>query len=215
MRDDYTDITVILDRSGSMTNIKSDMEGGFNELVRSQKEVPGKALLTLIQFDDQYQVDCAAMDIRLVPPLRLIPRGSTALYDAIGKTIVRTGDRLRSIQEKDRPSKVLVVILTDGEENSSREYTRGKVFEMITHQKEKYGWEFIYMGANQDALKVGASFGISQEYSMTFAANSVGTGLAYDSFSSGVTNLRSASYVSGQGFFTADDRAQQTTAGVK
>lgn len=215
MKEDYTDITVILDRSQSMARICRETESGFNEFVGSQRTLPGTATLSLVQFDDEYSCDYVARDIRQVPPLYLVPRGTTALYDAIGRTINTTGNRLSRMAEKDRPGKVVMVILTDGEENASKHFSREAVFEMIEHQKSKYNWEFIFLGANQDALKVGSSFGISKEYSMTFAANTGGVVGVYDTLASNMTMLRSSEYVVGSGFFNAKDRAAQAAAGVK
>lgn len=215
MRDDYTDITVVLDRSQSMGSIRQATEDGFNEFVSGQRALPGTATLTLVQFDYEVRVDYTAVDIREVAPLYLQPRGMTALYDAIGKTINVTGNRLRNMPEEKRPAKVVMVILTDGMENASKSFTRDEVFRMIDHQKGKYNWEFVFLAANQDALAVGASFGISNDYSMTFAANNCGTQSVYSSLSSNIATLRSSGYVAGSGFFSAKDRDQQAAAGLK
>jgi len=168
---------VIVDRSGSMGSIQADAQGGFNTFIEAQKKCPGEATLTLVQFDTNYEMLCENKPIRDVQPYTLIPRGATALLDAMGITIAKVGERLRQTPESSRPGKVLVAIITDGEENSSREFSRARVFDMIQHQREVYKWEFVFIAANQDAIQTGASYGISN--SMNFAATAVGTQSAY------------------------------------
>ncbi|HYN07411.1 MAG TPA: vWA domain-containing protein [Vicinamibacterales bacterium] len=169
-----TDITVILDRSGSMEVRRSDAIGGFNALVDDQKVQPGVAALSLVQFDTSYQVSFTAKTPVDVPALTMEtynPSGGTALLDAMGKTISATGQRLAAMPEADRPGKVIVVIITDGEENSSREFTYPQVNEMIGHQRDVYQWEFIFVGTNQDAIASAAKIGIAPGSALTYGTS--------------------------------------------
>lgn len=164
MRDDYTDLTVILDRSGSMQGIAADMCGGFDQLIKDQRKLPGKCLVSLRQFDHEQETVYVGKSVHEVPPLELIPRGNTALYDAVGLAVVETGERLRGLPEQERPAKVLVIVITDGHENYSTEY-RGaqgasRIKNMIDHQRQVYGWQFIYLGADPTAHAHAADLGI-------------------------------------------------------
>lgn len=188
MNHELTDITVILDRSGSMSSVKNDTEGGFDQFVIDQKKVPGKAVLTLVQFDDRYDLVYESKDLSEVRPLQLEPRGSTALLDAIGKTIQNTGERLRRMKEKDRPGKVIFVILTDGEENASVEYNRTKINEMITHQTEKYSWNFVFLGSNIDAIKEARFLGINVNSALNYSG--VKTKSAFSATSDAIRSYR-------------------------
>jgi hypothetical protein len=161
MRQDLTDLTVVLDRSGSMSACKSDAEGGLNSLIAKQKELPGECTFTLVQFDTVYEFVHRAIPLRTVPHCQVEPRGNTALMDAVGRAIVETGERLRAMPESERPALVVFVIVTDGLENSSREYTKARVREMIEHQQNVYKWQFTYIGANQDAFAEAGSMGIN------------------------------------------------------
>ncbi len=171
MQNDLSDITVILDRSGSMQSIQSDAEGGLNAFISKQKEQPGRANFTLVQFDDKYEVVHSGVPIRQVPHCKLVPRGNTALLDAVGRTINEVGDRLSKTPESDRPGLVVIVILTDGLENASREFSSAKIKEMIDHQREVYKWQFTYLGANQDAFAVAAKMGIPTAGTSPYAAS--------------------------------------------
>jgi len=170
---DLTEIIVVLDRSGSMFSIKADMDGAFDSFVAEQRKLPGQATLTLVQFDDVCEQVYGSKPLSDVPPMALTPRGSTALYDAIGKTISETGARLKGLPEAERPERVLFLVITDGHENASREYTQPRIAEMVKHQTDKYSWCFVYLGANQDAVMTGKGIGIG--IAENFAANSVGT----------------------------------------
>lgn len=211
MLKDYTDITVVLDRSGSMQSTRTDAEGGFNSFVADQRKIAGKCLVTLTQFDDVYEVVYSGRPISDVPPLTLVPRNSTALLDAIGKTINDTGKRLAALSDADRPEHVIVVIITDGGENASREFKGDKIQEMIKHQRETYNWQFVFIGANQDAIATAASIGIPQANSLTFAANAVGTRGSYESLSNAVSHTRRTG---GQTQFREEDREAQVKAGA-
>ncbi|MEZ5428194.1 MAG: VWA domain-containing protein [Pyrinomonadaceae bacterium] len=173
-----TDITIILDRSGSMDAIKTDTIGGFNSFLREQQKVSDEAVLSLVQFDDQYETVYSDKDIQAAEPLNdetFQPRGTTALYDAIGRTINTTGQRLAALPEGERPNQVIFVIFTDGYENASREFDAKQIGEMIRHQKEVYSWEFLFIGANQDAILSAEQIGIASNKALTFAANAGGT----------------------------------------
>lgn len=174
-----THITVILDRSGSMQAVRSDVVGGFNAFLDEQKKTPGECTFTLAQFDtnDPFEVLRDFAPLIEVQPLgdEYLPRGGTPLFDAVGRGILDTGHRLAALPEDKRPGKVIFVIITDGLENSSREFTRGQVFEMTRHQQEKYSWQFVYIGANQDAMATGPTLGVASSHSLTYgAANSGG-----------------------------------------
>lgn len=215
MKHNYTHIAVVLDRSGSMSTVVNDTIGGFNTFLADQRSATGEATITLAQFDDQYEVIYANKPIVEAPDLTketFVPRGMTALLDGIGRTINSTGAYLGNLPEDQRPEKVVFVILTDGGENSSREFTRGKVFEMITHQREKYDWQFVFLGANQDAISTGGLLGIAANASMTYAANGVGTKAAFASTSASLRSLRSGD--ADQMSYSDADREQQAQAGA-
>ena len=192
-REGLTEIVCILDKSGSMASVKNDAIGGFNTFIKDQKNVAGEATLSLIMFDTEYNIRYEGKNIKDAPELddkTFIPGGCTALLDAIGKTINAVGIRLSNISEQDRPSKVIFVILTDGEENSSREFTKAKINEMITHQKDAYNWAFIYLAANQDAIQEARNIGISAGQTMNYDSTPQGTRHVYGVMASTVTNFR-------------------------
>lgn len=187
------EIACVIDRSGSMESICNDAIGGFNSFLREQKAAPGTATLTLVLFDHQYLVLHNGVDLQAVPELTretFVPRGSTALYDAIGRTIDSIGARLDKAAEK--PDKVIVVILTDGGENTSHAYTRDQVASMIRHQEEKYAWEFVFLAANQDAFQTGAALNIKACNTANFAATGEGITRAYAGASGMTLNYRGA-----------------------
>lgn len=174
MNKDKTDITVILDRSGSMQSMKVEAEGGLNEFVRKQTELPGEAVYTLCQFDTEYEFVHRAIPVADVPKFLLVPRGMTALLDAVGRCIVETGERLSQISEEDRPGLVVFVIVSDGMENSSREYTKQKVLQMIEHQQKSYGWQFTFLGANQDAFAEAGGLGVVRGDALQYETKTAG-----------------------------------------
>jgi hypothetical protein len=149
-----------VDRSGSMQAIQQDAEGGVNAFIAEQAKAPGDALLTLVQFDTEYEFLHRGTPIRQVPEYQLVPRGMTALLDAVGRAINETGERLAKMDEADRPGLVVFVVMTDGEENSSKEFTKAQIKQMIQHQQEKYQWHFTFLGANQDAFAEAGAIGI-------------------------------------------------------
>jgi Mg-chelatase subunit ChlD len=208
-----TDITVILDRSGSMQTTAKDAIGGFNAFVESQKKAEGDAVLTLIQFDDQYQVDYYAKSIKEVQPLSQLtyqPRGSTALIDAMGRGIAALKDRMKPIKKEFRPN-CIVVIITDGEENCSREWHLPDVNAMISKMKTK-GVEFVFIGANQDAIKTGQAFGISGANSLSYANNALGTQAVFSSVGQNLTSYRAGAKMDMS--FEAKDVDAQKSAGL-
>lgn len=194
MKANYSHITFILDRSGSMSSIRNDVIGGFNRFLAEQQAVPGECTLTLVQFDtqDQYEILRDFEPIANVKPLGsdYQPRAGTPLYDALGRGIVNTGIKLSSLTEDQRPEKVIFAILTDGEENSSHEYTRDKVFAMTKEQREKWKWEFVYLGANQDAMQVCRDIAIPTSGALNYASTPTGTAAVMRTASSNVANYR-------------------------
>jgi len=200
MRDDLTEIVVILDRSGSMYSIRDDTIGSFNSFLEDQIKEPGFANFTLVQFDDKYEVVCSGKNIKDVFPLTrtaYVPRGSTALLDAIGRTINEVGARLSGMTEVDRPGKVICTIITDGQENSSVEFTRSAILNMITHQREAYKWEFIFLSADENGIQDAHSLGISLNNTALFGANSHGISSANYAASQAISSYRSCG-VTGQ-----------------
>jgi len=193
MKQNYSDITVVLDRSGSMGSLTEEVIGSFNNFLDEQKKVEGEATFTLIQFDDQYEVNFDAIDLQKTSHLdenTYVPRGMTALFDAVGKAIISTGKRLNDMEESVRPEKVIFLIQTDGEENASKEFSLKKVKSMIREQQEIYSWEFVFLGANIDAVSVAADIGIRQDRAMKYANNAQGTQEAFCSLSSNMASFR-------------------------
>jgi hypothetical protein len=186
----YTDITMVLDRSGSMQSIKDDSIGGFDAFISEQRRLPGRCTVSLVQFDNVYEEVYTGRDLADVPGLTLVPRGSTAMLDAIGRAVNATGARLAAMPEDRRPGTVIVGIMTDGLENASREFTYPMVKALIEQQEQVYGWTFMYMGANQDAIEVGASLGVARDRSLTYAGPKVAA--AMGAYSASVGTIREA-----------------------
>ncbi|MEJ3656812.1 vWA domain-containing protein [Actinomycetes bacterium KLBMP 9759] len=185
-------IAALLDRSGSMHGLRSDTEGGFDAFVADQRAVPGEVQVTLAQFDDRYEVVYSRRAIAEVPPLQLHPRGTTALLDAIGKLVTDVGRDLAALAEEERPEKVIVIVMTDGHENASSEWTPEAVRSIIAQQEQVYSWEFLFLGANIDAVTVGSHLGFSHERSLTYSASSSGVGGAYRAASGYTRRSRTA-----------------------
>ena len=193
MNTQLTEIAFVLDRSGSMSTVAESAVAGFNEFLRDQQAAPGRARFTLVLFDNEFLVPVDAKPITEVAPLdtlTYVPRASTALLDAIGRTIDGVGRRLASTPESERPGKVIVAILTDGYENASRKYTQHDIAERIRHQREKYGWEFLFLGANQDAIATAAAINISAGSAATFQADAAGAKASFKSTSRKASALR-------------------------
>ena len=193
MKEGLTEIVCVVDRSGSMHEVRSDAIGGFNAFLAEQKRLPGEARLTLVLFNHEYTPVHQGVPIASVPPLdesTYVPQGTTALLDAVGRTIEDVGKRLAATPEGERPSKVIVGILTDGLENSSTDYTRSRVLDLINRQRSVYKWEFVFLAANQNAIQEGAAIGIAAHDAMTFAATGLGTQKACLHLSAAVASYR-------------------------
>lgn len=193
MKPGSTFLACIIDRSGSMQSIRSDAIGGFNAFLEEQQRHPDDALFTLVTFNGDYEVVHNAVPIACAQPLTketYVPDGSTALYDAVGVTIDDIGKRLAAMREEDRPGKIIVAILTDGEENASHRYTREQIASMIRHQQEVYKWEFVFLAANQDAITAAASIAIHAKDTLSFVADGAGIHAAYNTLSADITMRR-------------------------
>lgn len=204
MKANFTRIAVILDRSGSMGSCRESTVAGFNTFIVEQKKLPGTATVKLVQFDNEYETvfDVPLQDAPELTQLTFVPRGSTALLDAQGRTIIELGNELEKMPESERPSKVIVVTLTDGEENASKEFTRAKIAEMIKHQRDNYQWDFVFLGANQDAVKVAASMNIPMASAMTYSTSRAGVQASMRA----VSNYVGASRGGFHSAFSVDDR---------
>lgn len=208
MNTSLTDITVILDRSGSMYACQSDAEEGLNAFVAEQRKLEGECLFTLVEFNHDYNFFCKGIPVSDVPYYKLIPSGMTALMDAVGRAINETGIRLSQMLEQDRPALVIFAILTDGQENSSKEFSRTQVKEMIERQTKDYDWQFTFLGANQDAFSEAANIGINQQAVANFSTKK--SSQAFASVASNVGRMRSASKIgaSFENSYTANERSQ-------
>ncbi|MGM0846556.1 MAG: vWA domain-containing protein [Bacillota bacterium] len=192
MNKNLTEVVFLLDRSGSMAGLESDTVGGFNGFVKNQAGLRGKALITTVLFDDQYEVlwqGKPAESTKLTDKEYFV-RGCTAMLDAVGKTIAEVGHRLSTTPEDERPGKVIFAITTDGMENASREFTYEKIKKLISHQREKYNWEFIFMGANIDAAQEADNIGISVENAYEFVASEEGVEKMYSQMCEEVSQMR-------------------------
>jgi hypothetical protein len=189
--DRATHITVVLDRSGSMSSVAGDAIGGFNTFLAQQQRLPGAATLTLVQFDHEYQVALRAVPVGDVKPLTIetfVPRGQTALYDAVGHAVADTTELVNAMPPEKRPA-VVVAILTDGEENASREIDHPTVQKLIK-EKTAAGWEFVFLGANMDVKKAAARMGIGPASAIAFQATGQGTREAFGRMSEIVSASR-------------------------
>lgn len=187
------EIVLIIDKSGSMDSIKDDAIGGFNSFLTEQKNIDRDANVTFVLFDDRYDLIHNGKDINEVEELTnktYRPSGTTALLDAVGRTIDRVGERLDELKDSEKPENVIVFILTDGLENASSDYSRNQIKEMIKHQESKYSWEFIYGGANQNAFAEAGGMGIKAQNTFNFEATGKGTRRAYENSSDMVANYR-------------------------
>jgi hypothetical protein len=204
MKDNFTRIAIILDRSGSMETCKESTVAGFNEFIRTQKEIPGEAIVKLVQFDDQYETvfDKPLKECPELTQGTFVPRGSTALLDAQGRTIVELGQELAALPEPERPSKVIVVTLTDGLENASKHYNLEKIGEMIREQRDKYNWDFVFLGANQDAIATAAAMNIPLPSAMSYSTSKAGVAATMAAASQYVRSARSGKVAA----FSDEDR---------
>lgn len=193
MKKGLTEIIFILDRSGSMAGLEGDTIGGYNSMLDKQKKEEGEALVSTVLFDDRSEVlhDRVSLEkMEHITEREYYVRGCTALLDAVGGAIKHIATVHKYAREEDRPEKTLFIITTDGLENSSRHYGYEKVREMVEHQKEKYGWEFLFLGANIDAIQVAGRFGIQEDHAVNFECDSAGTRLNYDILSRAVSSVR-------------------------
>jgi hypothetical protein len=186
-------VAIVLDRSGSMASVKDEVIGGFNKMLEENKQLPGKCLVTLVQFDDEYEVIYSAEPIEKVAPLNentYQPRAFTRLYDALGKTIDDVGIKLAAMAEDERPKKIIVVVLTDGMENASKEYSGARVQTMIAHQRDKYQWEFAFHGCQEAALQQARTLGVASQNVIGFVAGKEGTSRVMGVMSQGLRSYR-------------------------
>ena len=193
MKQNLTELVFILDRSGSMAGLEKDTIGGFNAMIEKQKKEPGQALVSTVLFDNETEVIHDRVDIQKISPMtekEYYVRGCTALLDAVGGAIHHIGNVHKYAREEDRPEKTLFVITTDGMENASRKYSYERLKGMIQQQKEKYGWEFIFLGANIDAAAEAKRFGISADRAVNYHADREGTAVIYEAMSEAVCNVR-------------------------
>ncbi len=195
MKKNLTEIVFILDRSGSMGGLENDTIGGFNAMIQKQMAEDGEAYVSTVLFDNLTEVIHDRVGIREIRPLTrkdYYVRGCTALLDAVGKSIHHIGNVHKYAREEDRPEKTVFIITTDGMENASREYSYERVRKMIEHEKEKYGWEFIFLGANIDAAKEAARFGIAEDRAANYHADREGTSVIYEAMNEAVCNVRAS-----------------------
>ena len=195
MNNNLTEIVFILDRSGSMAGLESDTIGGFNAMLDRQKKEPGEALLSAVLFSNDSQVLYDRVDIRKIEPMteqQYRVGGCTALLDAIGGAVRHIANVHKYAREEDRPGKTVFVITTDGLENASRRYDYAEVQRMVRHEQEKYGWEFLFLGANMDAISAAGRFGIRAERAVRYAPDSAGTALNFSVVSDTVAHFRAS-----------------------
>ena len=193
MKKNLTELVFILDRSGSMAGLEKDTIGGFNAMIEKQKAGEGEAFVSTVLFDNYSEVIHDRVVLNDVPKLtekEYYVRGCTALLDAVGGVIHHIGNVHKYAREEDRPERTLFVITTDGMENASRRYSYDKVKAMIQRQKDKYGWEFLFLGANIDAAREAARFGIDADRAANYHADTVGTAVIYEAMNQAVCNVR-------------------------
>ena len=193
MKKGLTELVFIIDRSGSMGGLESDTIGGFNAMLKEQQAVEGDAVVTTVLFDNKYELLHDRINIRAVAPLNdkdYTVRGTTALFDALGRTIHKIRAVQKQTAENYRAEKVLFVIITDGQENASREYSADRIKTRIEHQKQKYGWEFVFFGANMDAVMEAGKLGIAADCAQNYCADAIGTSVAYTAMSAFSTAYR-------------------------
>ena len=195
MKKNLTEIVFILDRSGSMAGLEPDTIGGFNAMIKKQKQEPGEAFVSTVLFDHVSEVIHDRVDIQKIEPMthkEYYVRGSTALLDAVGQAIRHIQNVHKYARQEDRPEKTLFIITTDGMENASRQYTYEQVRSMIAHEKEKHGWEFIFLGSNIDAAREAARFGIDTDRAANYHADHKGTAMIYEAMNEAVRSVRAS-----------------------
>ena len=195
MKKNLTELVMILDRSGSMGGLESDTIGGYNSMLKKQREEDGEVLVSTVLFDDRSEVLYDRVPLEKMPQMtekEYYVRGCTALLDAVGGAIHHIASVHKYAREEDRPEKTIFVITTDGLENASREYSYGRVKKMVEQQKEKYGWEFLFLGANIDAIETAGRFGISADRAANYNSDREGTALNYEVLAETVCKMRVA-----------------------
>lgn len=198
MKKDLTELVFILDKSGSMSGLEKDTIGGFNSMLAKQKALDGACRITTVLFDHCYTVLHDRIDIQAVSPMtekEYYVGGSTALLDAVGTMIQKLANVQKNTAEKYRADKVLFVIITDGEENSSRKFSADMIKAMIKREEEKYGWEFIFLGANIDAVQTAGRYGIRADRAVDYVPDAAGTALNFDMMSNTVAEFRQTSAI--------------------
>ncbi len=219
MRKGLTELVFILDRSGSMRGLEADTIGGFNSLIDKQKKEEGEAYISTILFDDYSEVLYDRVPLSKIEPMngrQYYVRGCTALLDAIGGAIHHIGNVHKYAREEDRPEKTIFIITTDGMENASRRYDYEKVKRMVERQREKYGWEFLFLGANIDAVSVAGRFGVQASHAVNYECDSAGTQLNYEVLSKTVARVRACEAPSAaEAFRDCEDWAEEIHADYK
>lgn len=190
MKKDYTEIMLVIDNSQSMKTICEEAESGLNDLIKTQKNLPGKCKVSVINFSTNVQRKLGGVDIDDLEKLKIVPAGLTAMLDAIGTGINDLGQRLANMKESERPEHVIFAIVTDGQENNSKEFTNQQIRDMIKHQTDKYSWEFIFLGCGDDALKQAETIAISAQNTMKYTHSNVGTRTAYNSVTNKMSSIR-------------------------
>ena len=218
MREHITELVFLLDRSGSMGGLEADTIGGYNSLIQKQKREEGKVVVSTVLFDDRQEVlydRVPLQDMERMTEKEYYVRGCTALLDAIGGAIHHIGNVHKYAREEDRPEKTLFIITTDGMENSSRHYSYEKVKQMVQRQKEKYGWEFLFLGANMDAIEVAGRFGIQADRAVNYECDRQGTQLNYEVLSKTVSRVRACEAPSAAAAFKRVDAEEDWSAEIR
>jgi len=210
----FTSINVVLDRSGSMETVRVDTIGSFNSFIKDQKKVPGEVMFSLVAFNNHHEVIHDCVPLASVNDLTLesyVPRSTTALLDTIGWTINNVGAKLSAMKEEDRPSQVLFVVLTDGEENSSHEFNKDTITSMIKHQREHYSWEFVFLGVDENSIKDAKSYGFVHTQSYDHSGS--GVKCMMNKLSSNVASYRSCGESLSNDFFQQKDVVDDKSSG--
>lgn len=199
MKNNLTEVVFILDRSGSMSGLEGDTIGGFNSMLKKQRSEEGKANVTTVLFDDEIEMLHKRVDIKEIKNITskdYYVRGCTALLDAIGYSI-NFMINVQKNKKEERAKNVLFIITTDGYENASKEYSYEKIKKMITYEKERYNWQFLFLGANIDAISTARNFGISEEFASNYVSDEVGTQITYEVMNSAISTCRAMGVVDG------------------